>query len=106
MDAERLAQWKEIIALDPSDPSSHFGLGKELFDAGDHARAAEEFKTAIGLDERYTAAYRLLGNALEKTNRLEEAMAVYQTGIRIAEETGDLQAGKEMQVFLKRLEEK
>lgn len=106
MDAERLAQWKEIIALDPSDPSSHFGLGKELFDAGDHARAAEEFKTAIGLDERYTAAYRLLGNALEKTNRLAEAMAVYQKGLQIAEETGDLQAGKEMQVFLKRLEEK
>jgi hypothetical protein len=53
---------------------------------------------------QYTAAYRHLGDALEKLGRFEEAAATWTRGRRIAEATGDLQAGKEMSALLRRLE--
>jgi predicted negative regulator of RcsB-dependent stress response len=43
------------------------------------------------------------GDALRKADRTQEAINVYEKGIAVSEETGDLQAGKEMQVFLDKL---
>jgi hypothetical protein len=52
---------------------------------------------------RLRAAFRQLGNALEAAGRSGEAVATYREGIAVAERTHDLQAGKEMNAFLKRI---
>src|SRR5438552_533334 len=49
------------------------------------------------------AAYRGLGRALERAGRLDEARAAYRRGLEVARQTGDLQTGKEIEVFLRRL---
>ena len=101
----RLEQFREIVDLDPDDYFSHFGYGSALFDAGRYPEAALEFRAAIRLKPDYSAAFRDLGIALERSGALVEAMQVYGQGIPIAERNGDLQTLKEMQVFLKRLEQ-
>jgi Flp pilus assembly protein TadD len=101
----RLEQFRQIVDMDPNDYFSHFGYASALFDAGRYAEAVQEFRAAIRLKPDYSAAFRDLGKALERTGAPAEAMQVYREGLPIAERNGDLQTLKEMQVFLKRLEQ-
>jgi tetratricopeptide (TPR) repeat protein len=101
----RLEQFREIVAMDPDDYFSHFGYASALFDAGHYPEAVQEFRAALRLKPDYSAAFRDLGKALEKMGAHTEATQVYHEGIPIAERNGDLQTLKEMQVFLKRLEQ-
>lgn len=80
-----------------------YGLGNEYLKAGDAARAVEHLRACVGLDASYSAAWKLLGKALTERGRPDEAIAAYESGIAAAEKKGDIQAAKEMRVFLKRL---
>ena len=101
----RLEQFRQIVEMDPDDYFSHFGYASALFEAGQYRDAVGEFRHAVRLKPDYSAAIRDLGRALEKIGASEEAMQVYRQGIPVAERNGDLQTLKEMQVFLKRLEQ-
>ena len=101
--AERIAAFREIVRAEPDDPVANFGLAQTLLAAGRFAEAADVFATVTRLSPRYTAAYRGLGRALEGAGRSEEAIRAYRDGIAVSRETGDLQTGKEMRVFLRRL---
>ena len=100
---DRLEQLRQLAAADPQDALTRFLLGRELATRDLDHEAAGEFRQVILLDPRYAAAYRQLGNSLERLSQPEEAADVYRSGVKIAAETGDLQAGKEMSAFLKRL---
>ena len=102
--SEKIAQFKEVVALFPDDPVARFGLASAYLEAGDAEEAVREFGETLRLKPDYTAAHRGFGRALEKAHRLEEAKAAYRRGIEVAVRTGDLQTKKEMEVFLKRLE--
>ncbi|HSF33694.1 MAG TPA: tetratricopeptide repeat protein [Candidatus Tectomicrobia bacterium] len=104
--ASRLEQFRQIVDMDPDDYFSRFGYASALFDAGRYPEAIREFRAAIRLKPDYSAAFRDLGKALERTGAHAEAMQVYHEGIPIAERNGDLQTVKEMQVFLTRLEQR
>jgi hypothetical protein len=52
----------------------------------------------------YSAAWKRLGKALADNGRTEEAVAAFESGIKAAVEKGDVQAAKEMRVFLSRLQ--
>lgn len=101
---DRLDQLRQLAAADPGDALTRFLLGREFAARGLDRDAAVAFRETLRLDPRYTAAYRQLGNSLERLSQPEEAAGVYRAGVRMAAETGDLQAGKEMAAFLKRLE--
>jgi Tfp pilus assembly protein PilF len=81
-----------------------FGLGKGYLDAAEFALAAEHLQRCVEFDAQYSAAWKLLGQALNKQGLHDEARAAWQQGLRVAEEKGDKQAGKEISVFLKRLD--
>lgn len=102
-DRTKLEQFKELAELDPDDPVVHYGLGSEHLKLGEFADAAAAFRRAIALQPDYSAAYRELGKALEKENHREEAIAAYRKGKEVAQQKGDIQTGKEIDVFLKRL---
>lgn len=80
-----------------------FSLGNAYLNE-DPALAATHFERAVTRDPGYSAAWKLLGKALVDCNRHEEARDAYRAGIETAEGRGDIQAVKEMRVFLKRLE--
>lgn len=92
-----------MLAAGQDSALLRFGLGGEYLKAGQHDKAAEHLRAALAHDPRYSAAWRLLGQALADCGRETEAITAYEDGIRAAEAKGDKQAAKEMQVFLKRL---
>ncbi len=81
-----------------------FALANALLQSGDAAAAAESARAALDFDSNYTAAWKLLGKALTEVGDKAAAIDAYHKGIQAAEAGGDIQAGKEMKVFLRRLE--
>jgi len=53
---------------------------------------------------KYSAAWKLLGKALAESGDQAAAIEAFDQGIAVAEEKGDKQAAKEMQVFRRRAE--
>lgn len=80
-----------------------FGLGQGLLKKGRTDEAIVHLEKALEFDPAYSAAWKLLGKALAETMQRDKAIVAYQQGISVAEEKGDLQAAREMNVFLKRL---
>ena len=81
-----------------------YSLGNEYLKTGDNAAAVEHLRAAIAHDPEYSAAWKLLGKALEASGAAAEALEAYRAGIAVAERKGDKQAAKEMAVFARRLE--
>ena len=100
---DRIDALRALAASDPGDAAAWFLLGRELLAAGRAAEAVPAFEAALAAHPDYTAAYRQLGNALEGAGRHKDAADVYRRGMAVAERTHDLQTGKEMAAFLKRL---
>jgi len=66
-------------------------------------QALQHLEKAVELDPRYSAAWKLYGKTLLQQGEVEQAESVLVNGIKVATEKGDIQAAKEMEVFLKRL---
>jgi len=81
-----------------------FSLGNEYLKAGNAAKAAFCFQNAVDRDPHYSAAWKALGKAAAEAGDAPTAIAAYEHGIRVAETKGDIQAAKEMNVFLRRLQ--
>ena len=81
-----------------------FALGQALLATGDAAAAATELRAAVSFDPHYSAAWKLLGRALHATGAGAAAADAWRSGIAVAEARGDVQAAKEMRVFLRRSE--
>lgn len=99
-----LLGFERMLAAGKEGALLRFSLGNEYLKAGDGARAAEHLARAVALDPKYTAAWKLYGKALAATGRLGDAVAAYREGIAVASAKGDKQAGKEMEVFARRIE--
>ena len=83
-----------------------YGLGNEYLKSGEAAAAAGHLRAAVAHDPGYSAAWKLLGRALEESGALPDALGAYREGIAVAERKGDKQAAKEMTVFARRIERK
>jgi predicted Zn-dependent protease len=93
-----------LLAKGTDNALLRFGLANEYLKLGQFEQAIGHLKRAIAHDPNYSAAWKRLGKALADTGRTDEACAAYESGIKAAEEKGDIQAAKEMRVFLKRLQ--
>jgi predicted Zn-dependent protease len=80
-----------------------FSIGNAYLDSSP-AQAIEHLRRAVVLDPEYSAAWKLLGRALVAHGESADAQAAFTNGIAVAERRGDVQAAKEMRVFLKRLQ--
>ena len=81
-----------------------FSLGNAYLKESEYPAAIRHLSRAVELDPEYSAAWKVYGKALAASSRFEEAARAYKKGIEVAEGKGDIQAAREMKVFLKRLE--
>lgn len=84
-------------------PLLRYSLGMECLKSGELVAAIDHLRRAVEQNPRYSAAWKGLGEAHAKAGSPERAAEVYAQGIAVAKENGDVQAAKEMGVFLKRL---
>ncbi|TWI57661.1 tetratricopeptide repeat protein [Pseudomonas duriflava] len=99
-----LESLEKMLAKGMDNAMLRFGLGKGYLDAGDAAQAAQHLQRCVEQDAGYSAAWKLLGKALEQQGDQDGARKAWQHGLEAARTKGDKQAEKEMTVFLKRLE--
>ena len=95
---------EKMLAQGQDTALLRYTLGGEYLKSGDPASAVVHLAEAVRQDPQYSAAWKSYGRALTETGRLHEAQEVYMQGIMTAESRGDLQAAKEMRVFLRRLQ--
>jgi len=99
-----IENFEAMLAKGQDNALLRFSLGNAYLKQKDFVPAVRHFAKAVELDANYSAAWKGYGKALVEAQEDEQAIDVYQKGIAIAEQQGDLQAAKEMQVFLKRLQ--
>ena len=97
---------EKMLADGKDDAMLRFGLGNAYFQNKDYAKASEHLARALEFDQGYSAAWKLLGKTYMQLNDLEMARQTFDKGIGQAEEKGDKQAAREMQVFLKKIEKR
>lgn len=81
-----LVKLRKLVALDENDPLSRFALGKKLVEEG---QTREEWEEAVGhlafanqRSPEHLATYHMLGTALMRLGRTEEARRVLEEGVR------------------------
>ena len=80
-----------------------YSLGNALLAHGDAAGAIVALREALAFDPNYSAAWKALGSPLAKSGDAPAAIDAYERGIAVAQSRGDVQAAKEMTVFLSRV---
>jgi len=101
-----LETFEKMLAQGKDNAILRYCLGNEYLKAGRPAEAVVHLRQAVSQDPRYSAAWKLLGKALDETGALAEALETYRQGIAAAESKGDIQAAKEMKVYSRRLEKR
>ncbi|WP_306798493.1 tetratricopeptide repeat protein [Janthinobacterium sp. FW305-128] len=97
-------QLEKLLAQGRDSALLRFGLGDACLKDNDAEQAVIHLAQATQQQTSYSAAWKLLGKALLQLGRLDEAQAAWTTGVTVAQQQGDLQAVKEMTVFVKRLQ--
>jgi tetratricopeptide (TPR) repeat protein len=96
----RLEILKSMVAQNPNDSFSRYGLAMEYRNGGDLEAAMSEFRSLMAANPDYVAAYFHGGQTLERLGLPEEARDVYQKGIEAATRTGNQHARGEMEAAL------
>ena len=100
--AARIKGMEKLLAEGRDGALVRFSLGNAYLDESP-ALAAEHLQAAVTFDPRYSAAWKLLGKSLLAMDDEEGAASAWRSGIEVATGRGDMQAAKEMTVFLNRL---
>ncbi len=94
---------KSLLVQGQDNAVLRFSLGNAYLNIKKYPEAIEHFARAVELDPEYSAAWKHYGRALVENEQNNEAIIVYEKGISVAEKKGDIQAAREMKVFLKRI---
>jgi Tfp pilus assembly protein PilF len=94
--SDRINILAQRIRKDPDDTFSMFALALELIKKQDKDKARTLFHTILKKDPLYVGVYYHLGALYEERGETEQALNVYNEGIKTATEKGDHHAKKEL----------
>jgi uncharacterized protein HemY len=103
MNQAQIQQLENLAKQNPESALIHYTLGIEYSRQNEKQKAIGLLKKTLGIDPEYSAAYRELGKVLLESGMKLEAAEIFDKGIVVAEEKGDIQTAQEMRVFLKRI---
>ena len=98
------AALENMLQRGVDDAMLRYTLGLLCFKQKDYQAAATHLEQALAKNDSHSASWKIYARTLTALERTEEAKEAYEKGISIAEAKGDIQAAKEMKVFLRRLE--
>ncbi len=101
--ASRIEQFKKMAEADPDNELGHFSLGRAYLDAAQHAEAIASLRRVVELNPNISKAYQLMGEAQLKAGERDAAIESLTTGVRIANDRGDLMPKNAMLDSLKQL---
>ena len=98
--SNRLEILKSMVAQNPADSFSRYGLAMEYRNTGDLSAAMGEFQSLLAANPDYSAAYYHGAQTLERLGRLDEARAMYRAGIEVTDRKGDRKTRDELAAAL------
>lgn len=87
---QRIAQFENMAAADPTNDMAHFSLGNAYLQAGRAAEAAKSFEKCIEINSDMSKAYQLAGEAMIKAGWADKAVTVLNKGYQVAVAKGDM----------------
>ena len=100
MALDRLEVLKSMVAQNPKDSFSRYGLAMEYANSGNLDAAVEQYDVLLSFNPDYAAGYYHGGQALEKLGRLDDARVMYKRGLEATRRTGDAHTNSELQAAL------
>lgn len=95
--------FERMLASGQDSALLRYSLGTACQAEGRTDDAIVHLARAVEMDPGYSAAWKAYGKALAAAGRSVDAGKAFSAGIAVAENKGDVQAAKEMKVFLKRI---
>jgi predicted Zn-dependent protease len=94
---------EQMLAQGKDNALLRYTLGTICLKEGSLDDAVRHLQEALRQDDKHTASWKSYAKALAEFGQVDDARAAYEKGIAVAESNGDIQAAREMKVFLKRL---
>jgi len=91
---------EELLAKNPKDAFTLYGLALECSNSGDFAAADTHFRALLQFNPDYVPGYQMYAQALAQNNRADDAKAVLTKGIQAANRVGNEHARSEMEALL------
>ena len=95
---------EKMLAEGKDSALLRYGLADAYFKRKEFGKAATHLEAAVVQNPDYSAAWKLLGKVFVEAGQRDKALGAFQRGVDVAERMGDVQAAKEMKVFVRRLE--
>lgn len=92
----RIDKLKEYLEANPADSFLQHALALEYIKLGDDEGARHLFEEILNREPGYIGSYYHLGKLLERNERTEEAVKVYEKGMEEAKKAGDNHAFGEL----------
>lgn len=102
---DRLKALLAIADAQPEEVMIWYGLANEYIKLERWSEAVDALQRAVALNADYTSAYQMLGTALVKLGRREEARLAWTEGIQVAARTGAWNARQHMERLLAGVED-
>lgn len=96
----RLEQLQRLIALDPNDPMTHYGVALELMNLERWDDAIAAFARTLECDAGYSAAYYHKARAEIRAHQHDAARVTLAAGVERAHAAGDAKTEREMRELL------
>ncbi len=84
----------------PDNEMIWYGLGSEYVKEERWSEAADALRRVIALNPNYTAAYQMLGTALENSGEPDRAREVWTEGVAVATRAGAWKARQHLESLL------
>lgn len=98
--------FQALLEKGPDNALLRYSLANAYYSDKQYQAAIEHLAQAVIQDEGYSAAWKMLGRCHFEVADFQSAVEVYKQGIETAAGKGDVQAEKEMAVFLRRAQKK
>ena len=96
----RLQKLEELLAKNPQDAFTLYGLALECSNSGDFNAAETHFRSLLDSNPDYVPGYQMYAQRLAQHNRADDARNVLTQGIQAAARTGNQHARSEMEALL------
>lgn len=93
---DRITRLKALLTEHPNDAFLQHALALENVKLGDDETARQLFENILQHDEDYIGSYYHLAQLLERNDKKEAAIALYEKGMRKAKDAGDEHAYREL----------
>jgi predicted Zn-dependent protease len=99
----RRQKLEELLAKNPTDAFTLYGLALECKNGGDFPAAEGYFRTLLKTNPEYVPGYQMYAQGLAQGGRVEDAIGVLTQGIAAAQRSGNSHAMAEMEGLLAEL---